>query len=84
MADSVGGGFPRENIQHGHLHYSRETKTLWMYIGEDPRSETSWVSVFSQRPLDATKMTPNQRGSTWIDEDGSVKRWTGSHIIDSV
>lgn len=81
MADSSGGGFPQVNIQYGHLHYARETRTLWMYVGDDPRLDTSWVAIFSQQPLDVTRLTPNQRGSSWIDDDGTVRRWTGTDII---
>jgi len=84
MADSIGGGFPRSNIQYGHLHYTHETKTLWMYIGDDPRSSASWVSIFSQHPLDETRLTENQRGSVWLANDGTLKRWTGTKSVDAI
>lgn len=82
MADSSGGGFPQANIQYGHLHYTRETRTLWMYVGDDPKLETSWVSVFSQTPLNVARLSPNQRGSSWVEADGTVKRWTGNNVAE--
>lgn len=82
MANSSGGGFPRSHIQYGHLHYTRETRTLWMYVGDDPSADTSWVSVFSQLPLNEAQFTENQRGSMWLGRDGLVKRWHGDQAID--
>jgi len=84
MANSFGGGFPRTDIQYGHLHYTRETRTLWMYVGDNPQLETCWVAIFSQTPLDVSKLTANQRGSSWIDHNGAVKRWNGSASVDNV
>lgn len=84
MADSIGKGFPRNNLQIGHMFCDIDDGTLWKYIGGPTNIVSSWVLIggqLSEQP-DTTLWGANQAGATWFYvPERTYYGWTGSQIV---
>ena len=84
MADSIGKGFPRSNLQIGHTFCDIDDGTLWKYIGGPTDVVSSWVLIggqLSEQP-DTTLWGANQAGATWFYvPERTYYGWDGSQLV---
>jgi hypothetical protein len=84
MADSIGKGFPRNNLQIGHTFCDIDDGTLWKYIGGPTNLVSSWVLIggqLSEQP-DTTLWGANQAGATWFYvPERTYYGWDGSQLV---
>jgi hypothetical protein len=84
MSDSTGNGFPTTNLNVGHIFYDVSERSLWKYIGGDPKLDSSWVlisGVFIDQP-DTSLWGEGQIGALWYSlSSGGFNTWDGSSIV---
>lgn len=84
MANSTGVGFPTTNLQKGHTFHDLDDGSTYIFIGGDPRLQSSWRlvnGVFGSQP-DTSQWGLQQAGATWfLTSDKSYYGWDGTKII---
>lgn len=70
MGTSGGGGFSVSDANIGHLHVKKEGNNIlvYVYIGGNPRDESSWFLIGGRATgLDVTQYSDSQIGGSWFD-----------------
>lgn len=84
MADSIGKGFPRNNLQIGHTFCDIDDLTLWKYVGGPTDVVSSWVLISGQlnEQPETSLWGPQQAGSTWFYvPEQTYYGWDGRQLV---
>lgn len=85
MANSTGVGFPTTNLQKGHTFHDLDEGSTYIFIGGDPRLQSSWRlvnGIFSNNP-DTAGWGLAQAGATWWNaSEAKLKVWTGTTVAN--
>ena len=84
MANSTGVGFPTTNLQKGHTFHDLDDGSTYIFIGGDPRLQSSWRlvnGIFNTQP-DTTLWGLAQAGATWFfAPEKAYYGWDGSQAV---